>query len=183
MVRKTVFTREDIIHAGFDLVDKQGLEQLTARNLAMEIGSSTAPVYSNFSNMDELQRALVEDAIRRLLERTRSGKSGNGFLDMGLAVLDFAWDHPRWYSALFLGKTHQPEPGFQIMEELLEVMGGLPDLADLDDVERLIVLKKMALFTHGLATDICVDHDGHHSREEWTMLLDEVGNTILQDAL
>ncbi len=52
MVRKSVFSREEIIQAGFDLVDKQGLEQLTARNVAEEIGSSTAPVYSNFNNME-----------------------------------------------------------------------------------------------------------------------------------
>jgi len=183
MVRKSVFSREEIIKAGFDLVDQQGLEQLTARNVAEEIGSSTAPVYSNFQNMDELELALVDEAVARLMSGTRQGQSGNQFLDIGLGVLDFAWKHPRWYEALFLAKTNRPDPGFKIMEALLEFISEMPDLVDLPETERIIVLKKMSIFTHGLATEICLGHGSAHSAEEWNILLNEVGDTILRDAL
>ncbi len=183
MVRKTVFTKEDIILAGFNLIDKKGVEQLTARNIAKEIGSSTAPVYSNFSNMDELESALVETAVKRLLNHTRNGKSGNQFLDIGLGVLEFAYQHPRWYEALFLGKINQTNPGFELMEELSTMMASLPDLIELPECERIILLKKMAIFTHGIATDICIAHGSEHSREEWITLMDEVGETMLKDAM
>ncbi len=183
MVRKSVFSREDIIQAGFDLVDKHGWDQLTARSVAKGIGSSTAPVYSNFSNMVELEKALVEEAVGRFMWATRNGQSGNQFLDIGLGVMDFVWKHPRWYEALFLGKTQQPDPGFKIMEELLEFLAAMPGLADLDAAERTIVLKKMAIFIHGLAFEICCGKDSEHSREEWIVLLDEVGDTILRDAM
>ncbi len=183
MVRKSVFSREDVVKAGFDLVDKLGLDQLTARNLAEEIGSSTAPVYSNFSNMDQLEEALVDEAVKRLMDTTRQDKSGNQFLNIGLGFLDFAWKHPRWYEALFQGKTQQTDPGFKIMEEILESMATMPVLADLHETERTIVLKKMAIFTHGMATEICTNQGAKHSPEEWNILLDEVGQTIMQDAL
>ena len=183
MVRKTTFTRDDIIQAGFELVDQLGLDQLTARNLAEKIGSSTAPVYSNFSSMDQLEQVLVEEAVGRLIHATRNGSSGNQFLDIGLGVLDFAWEHPRWYDALFLGQCKTSDHGFTIMEELLESMAAMPDLAELHATERTIVLKKMAIFTHGLATEICSGQSDNNSREESIILLDEVGRTVLADAM
>ncbi len=182
MVRKSVFTREDIVQAGYRLVDRSGLENLTARNIAEELGSSTAPVYSNFSNMEELEQALVDEAVRRLLLATRSSQTQDPFLDIGLGILNFTWKHPRWYEALFLGKSPVADPGYQIMKEILGTMAQMEHLAGLDIQEKTIVLKKMAIFTHGMATEICSGRAEDHSREEWLILLDEVGKTIVRDA-
>ncbi len=182
MARKSEYSPEDVVQAGFRLVDQFGREQLTARNVAEELGSSTAPVYSNFSNMEELEKALVEEAISRLLQTTKSGDSGDKFLNIGLGVLNFAWRHPRWYEALFLVKKAQSDPGFQIMEELLAVMDTIEGFEGLAIAERTIVLKKMAIFTHGLATEICISGEANHSRDEFEILLTEVGDTIVEDA-
>ena len=182
MARKSSFSPEDVVQAGFRLVDKLGHDQLTARNVAEELGSSTAPVYSNFSNMEELEHSLVGEAVRRLLAETKSAHSDNLFLNIGLGVLIFAWQHPRWYEALFLVKHSQDDHGFRIMEELLEAMNTMDEFEGLDIFERTIVLKKMAIFTHGLATEICISGGDEHSREEWRILLDEVGETIVRDA-
>jgi len=182
MARKSEFSPEDIVQAGFSLVDKMGIDQLTARNLAEELGSSTAPVYSNFNNMEELEVALIEEAISRLLTRTKSGSSDDPFANIGFGVLDFAWQHPRWYEALFLVKTPHTDPGIKIMEELLKAMDSMDHFRELDITERTIVLKKMAIFTHGVATEICLRGGDENSREEWKILLNEVGNTIVDDA-
>ena len=182
MARKSAFSPQDIVQAGFRLVDKMGHEHLTARNVAEELGSSTAPVYSNFSNMEDLERALYEEAVKRLLEKTKSGASGNPFLNIGLGFLDFAWEHPRWYEALFLTKKSQEEPCHNIMEDLLLAMSSFDGLKELEDCERIIVLKKMSVFTHGVATAICVRGGDEHTREEWKILLAEVGETVVTDA-
>jgi len=182
MARKSAFSPEDIVQAGFRLVDKLGCDQLTARNVADELGSSTAPVYSNFSNMEELHEALVEEAVCRLLNATKNEETDDPFLNIGLGVLDFAWQHPRWYEALFLAKTEQEDPGYKIMEELLQAMDTFGNLKELEISERTIVLKKMAIFTHGVATEICIRGGDEHSREEWRILLEEVGGTIVRDA-
>ncbi|MCP4293163.1 MAG: TetR/AcrR family transcriptional regulator [bacterium] len=182
MVRKQVFTAEDVVQAGFNLVDQAGIDQLSARNLAQALGSSTAPVYSNFQNMEELGSALVKEAVRILLNFTKSGTTENVFLNIGIGVLDFTWQHPRWYEALFVGTSKLPDPGLQIMEELLHTMATLPEMENLPLIERTIVLKKMAVFTHGMATEICTGRAEAHSREEWLILMEEVGETILNDA-
>jgi AcrR family transcriptional regulator len=183
MVRKTVFSKEDVIQAGFRLVDRKGLEHLTARSVAEEMGASTAPVYSNFSNMEELEKALMDEAIKRLLKATRTEHTDNPFLNIGIGVLDFSREHPRWYESLFLFKTMKLDPGFNLMEGFLGIMAGDDQLSELDELERMVVLKKMSIFTHGLATEICSGRGDAHCREEWLFLLEEVGQAILKDAL
>ncbi len=182
MARKSAFSRDDIIQAGFRLVDKMGREHLTARNVAEELGSSTAPVYSNFSNMEELELAIGDEAMKRVFEATELVNSAQPFLNIGLGILDFAWDHPRWYEALFLVKSLQNDHGFKIMELLLDEMSTMEEFADFELTERIIVLKKMAIFTHGLATEICIGGGADQSREEGRILLEEVGETIVRDA-
>ena len=48
-MRKPVFSREDVVAAGLALVRREGMALMTARRVADELESSTAPVYSNFS--------------------------------------------------------------------------------------------------------------------------------------
>jgi AcrR family transcriptional regulator len=83
MPAKPRFTREDIIEAAVSLVRKKGLLALSARNLAAEMGSSPQPIFSEFTNMDEvhtevwratvkiyfgyiLNKGAVSDAFRRI---------------------------------------------------------------------------------------------------------------------
>ncbi len=183
MVRKTVFTREDVIKAGLAVMDKEGVENLTARRVAEQMGASTAPVYSNFANMDDLLVAVKNAAVDLVLELTLEKPTDNQFLNMGAEVLEFARRHPLLYSALF----HQPHvdctAGPRFVTELLERMAVLPDLAQLDPVERIVLLRKMAIFTHGLATDICNGLPPEIQWEELLTLLDEVGTVIMSDAL
>lgn len=182
MVRKQVFSREDIIQAGFRLVDATGYEQLTARGVAQMLGSSTAPVYSNFGNMEELTGALVDEAMFRLLELIRKAGSGNEFQDLGIGVLDFALQHPRWYEAVFMNKIAPVDPGQNFMEKLMNKLNEMPELAELDSTERAMVLTKMAVFTHGLATEICTGRGVEHTREDFIFLMSEVGETMVRDA-
>jgi AcrR family transcriptional regulator len=102
MVRKTVFTSEDVIKAGLAVMDQDGVEHLSARRVAEEMGASTAPVYSNFANMDDLVVAVKKAAVELLLELTIEKHTDNAFLNMGVGVLEFARRHPLLYSALFL---------------------------------------------------------------------------------
>jgi AcrR family transcriptional regulator len=183
MVRKTVFSREDVVKAGLAVMDKDGVENLSARRVAEEMGASTAPVYSNFGNMDDLIVAVKESAVERLLELTRQKFTDNAFLNMGVGVLEFARQHPQLYGALFLQANDDCEAGPGVMMELLERMAVLPDLDQLVPVERIILLRKVATFTHGLATQICSGLPPEVRWEDLLLMMEEVGTAILADAL
>ena len=142
MVRKTVFTKEDVITAGLAVVDKDGVESLSARRVAEEMGASTAPVYSNFANMEDLTREVKMAAVEVLVQSTLEKHTDNEFLNMGVGVLDFARQHPQLYSALFLQANDDCLAGPGVMSQMLERMAVLPDLAVLKPVERIILLRK-----------------------------------------
>jgi len=183
MVRRTLFTREDVIKAGLAVMDTDGVDNLSARRVAEEMGASTAPVYSNFQNMDDLVMAVKQAAVGLLLELTLEKHTENAFLNMGVGVLEFARRHPRLYVALFLQANDDCEAGPGVMAELLERMAVLPDLEKLKPVERIILLRKVATFTHGLATQVCSGLPPGIKWDDLLHLLDEVGIAILDDAV
>ena len=183
MVRKTVFTSADVIKAGLAVMDKDGVENLSARRVAEEMGASTAPVYSNFANMDDLVVAIKKAAVNLLLDLTLEKHTDDSFLNMGVGVMEFARRHPLLYSALFLQANDECDAGPGVMQELLKRMAVLPDLEQLKTVERTILLRKVALFTHGLATHMCNGLPPGIKWEDLLHLLDEVGVALLADAV
>lgn len=182
MVRKPVFTREEIVMAGLQIVRHDGMGQLSARRVAEELGSSTAPVYSNFRNMEELESEVKTAAVELLLGYAARRYSDDPFLDMGLGVLDFARAESRLYAALFLDPPGACDPGPLVMDKLLAIMADIPGLADLDPVERMILLNKMAIFTHGLAVEICQERTEQIQEQALRLLLAEAGEAIVKDA-
>ena len=46
MPKKAIFTKEQIFKKAFEVFKQNGLEAITARNLAKSLNSSPAPIYS-----------------------------------------------------------------------------------------------------------------------------------------
>ncbi|UCC44087.1 MAG: TetR/AcrR family transcriptional regulator [Candidatus Zixiibacteriota bacterium] len=183
MPPKTKFTASDVITASLEVITNYGLDGLTARHLAAELGSSTAPVYSNFETMKDLERAAIRQARDLLLEYTSRSYTDRIFLNMGTGIVIFARDHPRLYRAIFLKR-----PDFaDIVREFLETMRTemVKDLrfASMPAEHRNTLLNKMWIFTHGLASLISVGLADDSSDRFIIDTLQTVGTTIIKDAL
>jgi AcrR family transcriptional regulator len=178
-VKKTKFTREDVVLAAVSVIDSEGISQLTARKVAVEMGASTAPVYSNFKNMDDLAVAAKKATVEIMMALLEKPGEQLQFINIGEGVLQFAKNHPYLYDALFLQPTTSYDPGPQIMDRILEKMATIPELKTLQPVERLILLKKMAIFTHGMASEICSGFLNQYQWRELLLLLEEVGEALV----
>ena len=183
MVRKIQFSQEDVIQAAFLVVKNRGIDQLTARNVAHELGSSTAPVYSNFANMEDLESAAFAKATEKLLEYATRPHTDNPFLNIGIGVLEFAWDCPLWYYAFSVKHSQGHDHFLRLSEKFLERMAEIPEMEPIRPPERAILLHKMAIFTHGLAWDICQGNFPHDGLPSGFQLMEEVGNILTKDAL
>ena len=53
-------TREDWIRAGYELLDRRGLEGVSVERIAKQLGSSRSGFYHRFRNRQELLDAIVE---------------------------------------------------------------------------------------------------------------------------
>jgi len=183
MVRKTVFSRMDVVAAGVTVVEKDGLNGLSARRVAEDLGASTAPVYSNFANMDELAEAVKQTVTAQLLEFTTRQFTDDEFRNIGIGVLEFARQKPSLYSAIFMQDSGQCEAGCQVMATLAERMGSLDGLGELPLGERLMLLHQMAIFTHGLAVQISTGLAENHTFADLVLFLEDAGEAMIRHAL
>ncbi len=183
MVRKTVFTRQDIVQAGVQVVENEELSGLSARRVADEMGASTAPVYSNFANMDELAIAVKRMVAEELLEFTQRDYTADRFLNIGIGVLEFARQKPSLYRAIFLQDSSKCEAGPRVMAQLASRMEGMAGLGELPQSERLMLLHQMSIFTHGLAARICSGMVKHFTFEDLILILEDAGAGMIHYAM
>src|SRR2546429_7677001 len=107
----------NLLQAAARLLAEQGPSALTTRRLAAAVGTSTMAVYTRFSGMDDLVRALVHEGFRHLAERMRAvGASADPVADvaeLGIAYRENALEHSHLYAVMFGGATLVgfPPPG------------------------------------------------------------------------
>ena len=107
-------TREAVLEAALELV-RQG-KPCDARSLAGALGCSTQPIFRNFSTMQALHLAVLEQAHRRYLgfrEAYLAASSLPPYKAMGMAYIGFARTEPALFRLLFMrsraGETDSPE--------------------------------------------------------------------------
>lgn len=65
MPPKPKFSKEEIIDAALDIVSRDGVAALTARELGEKLGCSSSPIFTVFKSMDEVMQAIRVEAMRR----------------------------------------------------------------------------------------------------------------------
>lgn len=183
MTPKIQFTKPDVVQAAFEVMQNQGLQGLTARNVATQLGSSTAPVYAHFENMKELEVAAVRKARDLLVDYTTRPHTDRVFLSMGVGIAKFARDHAQLYRAIFLERKE-----FRIVvDEFLQALAGEfakdQRFGSMAEEDRKQMLNKMWVFTHGLASLLCVGLVDDESDEHIINLLDSVDTVVIKAAI
>jgi AcrR family transcriptional regulator len=178
-----VYSREDVSQAAFDLVEARGLSALSARAVAHHLSSSTAPVYSNFDTMAELALAVIRQAKDLLQQYAAVSYTDRVFLNMGVGFVRFARDHRNLFRALFLeGDKYRNIIG-ELHGEMLTLMGRDPKLAPLSLDQKGVLLSKMAMFTFGYATQVCVGLMRATTDEDIITTLQDVGSRVVDAAI
>ena len=110
-------TKEEVVQAALAIVRAQGVEAVTAREVARELGVSTRPIFTHYASMDELRRDVRACARERYQAYVERGLSEPiPFLGVGHAFIRFAREEPQLYRLLFL--TKPSEGGGGAMEAL-----------------------------------------------------------------
>lgn len=156
MPPKVRYTRHEVVGAARAVVEDGGLGALTARSVARQLGSSTAPVYKHFTTMEELALAVIRETQKTLLEYASRPYTDRVFLNMGTGVAMFACQHRRLYRTLMLEGDSYGDIVREILDTLESEMTRDRRFTSLSNSERHELLTKMWTFTHGLASLICV---------------------------
>ena len=62
MPPKAKFTKKEIVQAALEIVRADGISSLTARALGLKLGSSSRPIFTVFTSMDEVLQEVEEAA-------------------------------------------------------------------------------------------------------------------------
>ncbi len=179
MPPKTKYSKKEVLKAAMKVVEKKGLNDLTARSVARSLGSSTAPVYQHYSTMDELALAIIRETQKTLLEYSSRSYTDRVFLNMGTGIAMFALEHPRLYRALLLGGDSYGNVVREILDVLESDLVKDKRFTSLTGHERHVMLSKMWTFTHGLASLICVGLLKDCNQEYIIRTLTDVGTDVI----
>ncbi len=110
-------TRDEVVEAAFRITREQGIDAVTAREVARELGVSTRPIFTHYDSMDELRHDVYERAKERYRAYIEDGLTEPiPFLGVGQSFIRFAREEPELYRLLLL--TKPGETGGGAMEAL-----------------------------------------------------------------
>ncbi|MBI5606719.1 MAG: TetR/AcrR family transcriptional regulator [Deltaproteobacteria bacterium] len=106
MPPKTRFSQNDIIDAAFEVVRSQGMDALSARNIARQLNSSTQPIYSYLKSMKDLQEIITEKAFNLLISYETQKHTGHVGIDRSIGNVLFAKKEIRLWRFLHDTRNH-----------------------------------------------------------------------------
>ena len=97
--------RQQLVEAGIQILEQDGLPALSARKLAVETGTSTMAVYTHFGGMAGVVDAIAREAFvrftRALTEVEQTVDPVADFFVMGSRYREFALANPQRYQMMF----------------------------------------------------------------------------------
>lgn len=125
MPPKPKFTKEEMVAKALQIVEEQGASALTARELGKALGSSTRPIFTVFSGMDELQEAVCAAAMKSFEGYAAAAVEGMPiFKSVGMKMVMFGMEKPELYKLLFMSERS----GFSSLDGMLARLGATADV-------------------------------------------------------
>ena len=110
MAPKFKFTKEEVLTVIIDFIRENGIEALTARELAKKLESSTKVIFSLFSNMKNLEDEAKFVAENIFSEKVNLAlKDDSPFKRLGVEYILFSKNEPKLFQWLFMRKGIEVE--------------------------------------------------------------------------
>lgn len=152
MPPKIKFSKEKIAEKALEIVRQSGIENLSARSLAEELGCSPQPIFSYFENMEEVKLKVFEMAVKEYNSYTECEvKKGiyPEYKSRGMAYIRFAREEKQLFRLLFMGDKKAVSSTDELFDN--EVVRLTENLKLTNDKARLFHLE-MWIFVHGIAS-------------------------------
>ena len=171
MAPKNKFTKEEMAEAALQVVRAKGVDGLTAKTIADELGTSTRPIFTGFGSMEDVKQAVYAAAMRVYDSYTSAGlKEKIPFLGVGKSYIRFAREEPELYRLLFLTRT----PEYSAMKSMQHLQAlvrpAVMNIYHITAEEADLYFRDLWLVAHSLST-LIVTGDCIYSDQEISQLL------------
>lgn len=178
MPPKAKFTQEQIVDVALAIVEKEGFERLTARNLGEKLGSSARPIFTAFDSMDDVINATIKKADLIYTSYVDEGlKEPLPFKGVGMTYIRFATERPKLFQLLFMkenGDTPDTKTVLRGIETSYDrILASICDNYGVDtDTAKKLYLHNW-IYSHGIAvliaTKVCA-----FTKEQVSQMLTDV---------
>ncbi|ABQ25394.1 TetR/AcrR family transcriptional regulator [Geotalea uraniireducens] len=151
--RNIQFGREEIIDAAFQLVREQGWSGFSVQAVAKAINASTMPIYSQFSNVRDLEDAVCLKALELLKERLLEERTGDKWIDQGISYIRFAEEEKYLFRCMWDGRNVElcKKMGKELVDFISATLVDYPLFAGLDELELKMIRLSRMMFAQKLA--------------------------------
>ncbi len=166
MAPKNKFTKEEMVAAALRVVRAKGIDGLTAKTMADELGTSTQPIFTGFGSMDGVKKEVYAAAVAVYDRYTDAGlKEQIPFFGVGMQYIRFAREEPELYRLLFLNRA-QGYSAIQSMAHLQEqVRPTLMSVYRVTAEEADLYFRDLWFVVHSLSTLIVTGDCPYSDRE------------------
>jgi AcrR family transcriptional regulator len=191
--RRRVGLREAILDAARKLCFAEGVDGVSARKIARQVGCTAPAIYSHYRGIDDVLHhlrmeghALLARAFDAVdpslppLERLRA---------FGRAYYRFAVDHPRYYEVMFLTRFTGASQRAFVQRELFTLLAvrdlvkeGMRAQVIRNDIDPLVLANAIWSQIHGLASlaisGLLLFTAPGHAEELLDVVLDGIGSGV-----
>lgn len=193
MPPKPKYTKEAIVNAAYELTREKGIDAVVAREVGKRLNTSSSPIFTAWSSMEELKEEVYKLARRKYQEYMADiFDYSPAFKEFGMRCVRFAAQEPNLYRMLFLTQREEHSPYVRFKQEFESIFTPLVEeiwkTFGLSGEAAEGLLNQMIIFANGIAAFVITDADSF-SKEAVSRYLSEVcvgivlANKVRDDSL
>ncbi|MGL5963859.1 MAG: TetR/AcrR family transcriptional regulator [Fusobacteriaceae bacterium] len=183
MPKKAIFKKKQIHNKAYEMFEKYGLEEITARSLAKALNASPAPIYSYYESMDVLKEELIDRAKERFLEYLDNEETEFKFLNVGLGICYFAREEKQLFRNIFLKDISYRDLIREFRDLVKKQMEKDERFLEMSEEEKVELFLDSWIYVHGFATLIATGYFENPTNEFIKTRLIEAPATLLYKRL
>lgn len=156
MPPKAKITKEMIVDVAFGIIQREGVDKVTARSISQQLNCSTQPVLYHFATVEDIKKAVYKKADEYHSDYIMNMENdyGDPMLTMGMNYIDFARKERNIFQFLFQSNEFSGASILDLLqtEEILPFLAMLQQELELALEEVKEVFSTLFIFVHGYAS-------------------------------
>ena len=113
--------KDEAVRVALKIIQKKGIEDLTLREIAKELGTSATALYRHYADKNAILASVGEEGFRSLIETLRGKLRPNKYCEnlnvFAQAYLDYGIQHPSQFTVMF-SKELSDKSAYPILKSL-----------------------------------------------------------------
>ncbi|MEE1153808.1 MAG: TetR/AcrR family transcriptional regulator [Acutalibacteraceae bacterium] len=156
MPPKAKITKEMIVDSAFNIVQKEGVDKVTARRISEQLNCSTQPVLYYFSTVEDIKKLVYKkaDEYHSAYIMNIGTDDDNPMLSMGINYIKFAIEEVNLFRFLFQSNEFSGASMLDLLEsqDILPLLTVFQNELDMSMESTKEVFSTLFIFIHGYAS-------------------------------